>query len=197
MGEIIKLFEIDFKTLFTNFFIIIFAIVAIATILNKFFLMIKKPMKWFRVQSDDHKVLEESIKNVESLHRMLEDAMELIVDIQREMKQLYKDVSNDREQVSNLQKEVIEFIDATKEADKIRDENINNLTVANKELLADKINQKYKSYISKGGIPQDEYDDFVNLHRAYKKCHGSNSGDARFNYCIEHLEIIPSCTVVN
>lgn len=197
MGEIIKLFEIDFKTLFTNFFIIIFAIVAIATILNKFFLMIKKPMKWFRVQSDDHKVLEESIKNVESLHRMLEDAMELIVDIQREMKQLYKDVSNDREQVSNLQKEVIEFMDATKEADKIRDENINNLTVANKELLADKINQKYKSYISKGGIPQDEYDDFVNLHRAYKKCHGSNSGDARFNYCIEHLEIIPSCTVVN
>ena len=197
MGEITKLFEIDFKTLFTNFFIIMFAIVAIATVLNKFFLMIKKPMKWFRVQSDDHKVLEESIKNVESLHRMLEDAMELIVDIQSEMKQLYKDVSNDREQVSNLQKEVIGFIDAIKEADKTRDENINNLTVANKELLADKINQKYKSYISKGGIPQDEYDDFVNLHRAYKKCHGNSTGDAKFNYCIEHLEIIPSRTVMN
>lgn len=60
-----------------------------------------------------------------------------------------------------------------------------------KESLADKINQKYKHYIAINGIPEDEVDEFVSLHQAYNGVGGNHHGDAKFNYCMEHLPIIP------
>lgn len=65
------------------------------------------------------------------------------------------------------------------------------LTAAQREILADKINQKYKLYISIKGIPEDEVDEFTNLHIAYKGCGGNHSGDAKYEYCINHLPVIP------
>jgi hypothetical protein len=70
-------------------------------------------------------------------------------------------------------------------------EKINSLIEAQKEMLAEKINEKYKYYLSIKGIPEDEYDEFVSLHTAYKGVGGNHHGDAKFNYCIEHLPIIP------
>ena len=72
-----------------------------------------------------------------------------------------------------------------------RDVQINSLIIANKEMLAEKINEKYKYYISIGGIPEDEYDEFVSLHAAYNGVGGNHHRDAKFQYCIEHLPIIP------
>ena len=66
-----------------------------------------------------------------------------------------------------------------------------NVIWAQKESLADRINQKYKHYLSIGGIPEDEVDEFVSLHSAYKAIGGNHHGDAKFNYCMEHLPIIP------
>ena len=57
--------------------------------------------------------------------------------------------------------------------------------------IIEKINQKYKHYLSIKGIPEDEVDEFVSLHSAYKKIGGNHHGDAKFNYCMEHLPIIP------
>ncbi len=68
---------------------------------------------------------------------------------------------------------------------------IDSLIVANKEMLAEKINEKYKYYISIKGIPEDEYDEFVALHSAYNGVGGNHHGDAKFNYCMEHLTVIP------
>ena len=56
---------------------------------------------------------------------------------------------------------------------------------------ADKINEKYKCYISIKGIPEDEVDEFTNLHTAYKGVGGNHSGDAKYEYCMNHLEVIP------
>ena len=58
-------------------------------------------------------------------------------------------------------------------------------------MLAEKINEKYKYYISIKGIPEDEYDEFVSLHKAYNGVGGNHHGDAKFQYCIDHLPIIP------
>lgn len=91
---------------------------------------------------------------------------------------------NDRKQSFEIQKELKDSIFK-------RDAEIEALVVANKEMLAEKINEKYKYYISIGGIPEDEYDEFVNLHAAYKGVGGNSHGDAKFEYCIEHLPIIP------
>lgn len=91
---------------------------------------------------------------------------------------------NDRKQSLEIQKEL-------KESIAIRDAQIESLVVANKEMLAEKINEKYKYYISINGIPEDEYDEFVSLHKAYKGLGGNSHGDAKFQYCMEHLSIIP------
>lgn len=64
--------------------------------------------------------------------------------------------------------------------------------MASRASLGDKINQKYKHYLEIGGIPEDEYDEFDNLHTAYNKVGGNHTGDAKFNYCIHNLPILPA-----
>lgn len=91
---------------------------------------------------------------------------------------------NDRQQSLEIQKELKDSINA-------RDAQIESLVTANKEMLAEKINEKYKYYISIKGIPEDEYDEFVSLHNAYNGVGGNHHGDAKFQYCIDHLPIIP------
>ena len=91
---------------------------------------------------------------------------------------------NDRKQSLEIQKELKDSIAA-------RDVQIEALVVANKEMLAEKINEKYKYYISIKGIPEDEYDEFVSMHKAYNGVGGNHHGDAKFQYCIDHLPIIP------
>lgn len=104
--------------------------------------------------------------------------------IHDEMKEFTNNRNNDRIQSIEIQKELKDSISA-------RDVQINSLVVANKEMLAEKINEKYKYYISIGGIPEDEYDEFVSMHKAYKGLGGNHHGDAKFQYCIDHLTIIP------
>lgn len=70
-------------------------------------------------------------------------------------------------------------------------EQFDSLLLANRELLAEKINERYKYYISIRGIPEDEVDEFTNLHAAYKGCGGNHSGDAKYEYVMEHLPVIP------
>ena len=92
--------------------------------------------------------------------------------------------ADDRRQSLEIQKELKDSISC-------RDAQIESLIIAEKELLAEKINEKYKYYISIGGIPSDEYDEFVSMHAAYKGVGGNSHGDAKFEYCMEHLPVIP------
>ena len=87
---------------------------------------------------------------------------------------------------------MLNSIEAIAGTNATRDDQIKNLMTANKELLADRINQKYKYYISIGGIPEDEYDEFVALHKAYNGLGGNHHGDSKFEYCMNHLKVIPT-----
>ncbi len=105
---------------------------------------------------------------------------------------------HDREQSFKIQEELNGAITGIKDVlseltqlNATKDKQINNLIVAQKEMLAEKINEKYKYYLSIGGIPEDEYDEFVSLHSAYKGVGGNHHGDAKFEYCINHLPVIP------
>ena len=71
---------------------------------------------------------------------------------------------------------------------------IDNITVATREELGDKINLKFKRYFELGYIPSDEFDEFVNLHNAYKLVGGNHSGDAKYNKCITSLKVIDDST---
>lgn len=91
--------------------------------------------------------------------------------------------------LSNTANQICAFVVVNKQ-DEDREQSIS-LRLANKELLADRINQKYKHYIGLNGIPADEIDEFTNLHFAYKALGGNHSGDAKYHYVMEHLPVIP------
>lgn len=120
----------------------------------------------------------------DSLNSYMEESRKDRKALHDEMTRYSDNRVNDRKQSLQIQKELKDSISA-------RDIQINSLIVANKEMLAEKINEKYKYYISINGIPEDEYDEFVSLHSAYNGVGGNHHGDAKFQYCIEHLPIIP------
>jgi septal ring factor EnvC (AmiA/AmiB activator) len=94
------------------------------------------------------------------------------------------------EESKKIRKELTDTIKELADDNQKKCEQIGSLIVANKEMLAEKINEKYKYYISIGGIPEDEYDEFVALHKAYNGVGGNHHGDAKFEYCMEHLPMI-------
>ena len=108
---------------------------------------------------------------------------------------------HDREQSFEIQKKLTESmgkladaIGRIEEFNSVKEKQLDNLIESQKDILAEKINEKYKYYLSIDGIPEDEYDEFVSLHEAYKSTGGNHHGDAKFNYCIKHLKVIPVIT---
>ena len=134
------------------------------------------------------KLQDRHMKDEEEFRKNLNDYMQ---ESRQDRKALHDEMTNfannrvsDRQQSLEIQKELKDSIAA-------RDVQIESLIVANKEMLAEEINKKYKHYISIKGIPEDEYDEFVSLHKAYNGVGGNHHGDAKFQYCIDHLPIIP------
>lgn len=125
---------------------------------------------------------EQEFKN--NLNNYMEESRKDRKALHDEMTKFTNNRVDDRKQSLEIQKELKDSISA-------RDEQINSLIAANKEMLAEKINEKYKHYISIGGIPEDEYDEFVGMHNAYNGVGGNSHGDAKFKYCMEHLPVIP------
>ena len=120
----------------------------------------------------------------ENLNNYIEESRKDRKTLHDEMTKFANNRVDDRQQSLEIQKELKDSISA-------RDVQIESLIVANKEMLAEEINKKYKHYISIGGIPEDEYDEFTSLHDAYNGVGGNHHGDAKFQYCINHLPIIP------
>lgn len=134
------------------------------------------------------KLQKRHIKDEEEFRNNLNTYME---ESRRDSKALHDEMTkfadnriSDRKQSLEIQKELKDSISA-------RDEQVSSLVIAQKEMLAEKINEKYKYYIGIKGIPEDEYDEFVSLHKAYNGLGGNHHGDAKFQYCIDHLPIIP------
>lgn len=169
--------------------------------------------KWMRKKKDEHNLLvktsenlkrlqenhEESVKqsiihdNIikEDLMTFMSNMKESIVETQKEIKQFAENRLHDREQSMLIQKSLTDSIKSIVDRNTTKDKQIDDLMIAQKEILADKINEKYKYYISIKGIPEDEVDEFTNLHAAYKGVGGNHSGDAKYEYCINHLSVIP------
>ena len=78
---------------------------------------------------------------------------------------------HDRQQSFDIQKDLLERLDA--------------LRVANVAVLGDRINQKYKYYLQIKGIPEDEFDEFVQLHDAYKSVGGNHGNDEKFEKAMQ------------
>lgn len=151
-----------------------------------------KKMKEAREQSELLNVTVASLKALEAKHNKDESALEKRLKCQEESNREHWEISKQiRQELADSIKTLANTIKEVADDNQIKGNQINSLIVADKEMLAEKINEKYKYYISINGIPEDEYDEFVSLHKAYNGVGGNSHGDAKFEYCMEHLPIIP------
>lgn len=213
MEQIKNLVELDFASLFVSVFIILIGIKSIVTIFEWVIEKLGLETKWMRKRREERELLIQTSKNLarlqekhaedvkqsiihdnrikEELTIFMGDMKHSITETQKEIKLFSKNRINDRKQSLQIQKELTESIKSIVVRNSEKDLQIDNLMVAQREVLADKINEKYKYYISINGIPEDEVDEFTNLHSAYKGVGGNHSGDAKFEYCMNHLSVIP------
>lgn len=206
ISNITALKDVDFFGWICVLFLLLAAIVYGAELIGKFFNMIGKPLKWKKNRETDHDLIlknSEAIKELAELHKkdadtvtehekkLSDDLSTFMIEVRSDIKQFADNRVHDREKSFEIQKELKDSISVIVEKNVIRDTQINSLIIAQKEMMAEKINSKYKYYLSIGGIPEDEYDEFVSLHAGYKAVGGNSHGDAKFEYCINHLPVIP------
>lgn len=206
MDELIQTLNMDFTQLFINIVIILVAIVFVVNIIEKASVIIGKPFKWIKKNDDDHQILMDAIATMKSMQEThasdkkevndkndkLEQVLsDFMAEVKNDIKQFNDNRIHDRKQSFEIQKQLSDSIQKVVDNNKVRDDQIGALMMANKEILAEKINAKYKEYIALGGIPADEYDEFVSMHKAYNGVGGNHHGDAKYEYCINHLKVIP------
>lgn len=213
MDEILELTKIDFSYVFISVFVILIGVKAIISLFEWVIEKLGIETKWMRKKREDHELLIQTTKNLSELqerHRedveqsiahdkrikdelstFMSEMRESISITQNEIKTFSENRVHDRQQSFQIQKELTDSIKNIADSNSAKDKQIDNLMLAQREVLADKINSKYKYYISIKGIPEDEVDEFTNLHTAYKGCGGNHSGDAKYEYCMNHLPVIP------
>lgn len=93
----------------------------------------------------------------------------------------------DIKELKNATKEQYEMLESQKVNRSILDshsDQLQKLMDANREMLADRINVRYKEYFKQGFIPSDELDEFIKLHSVYNGVGGNHTGDAKFKKCM-------------
>lgn len=95
-----------------------------------------------------------------------------------------KSKNTDHDLILKLVKDFNEFKESQDKRNKA-------VTEAQMESMCDRIEQKCKNYIELNGIPEDEYDSFVRMFKAYQGIGGNHGAEAKYNYCINNLKIIP------
>ena len=207
MNNLTFLQEIDIL----GWFIITVGIVGAGVFLYKLFVKdIIQEHGWettkMRQRREDHEMIRanaQAKKDLAEIHKrdneisnehdekLREDFMNFMDEMKYKIEQIAYDRINDREKSREIRADLAGSIRIIAEDNEKKGAQIDALMLAQREVLADRINRKYKEYISLKGIPEDEYDEFVNMHSAYKGCGGNSSGDAKFEYCINHLPVLP------
>lgn len=213
MSEIIELTKINFSSVFVAVFVILIGIKAIVSLFEWVVEKLGLETKWMRDKKEHHNLLiqtsndlaelkkqrshdveesDEHDKDIkEEMHIFMLEIKDSVTETQKQMQQFVENRIHDREQSKMIQKELTDSIKEVVASNSARDAQINNLIVAQREVLADKINDKYKYYISINGIPEDEVEEFTAYHQAYQRCGGNHLGDAKYEYCMNHLPVIP------
>ncbi len=213
MEQITALTTVNYSSLFISAFTVLIGLKVVLSTFEWVMIKLGLETKWMRRKREEHELLIQTSKGLAKLQkkheedikqsilhdsRIKKELSEFMIDIkntvsetQNDIKQFEENRLHDREQSLQIQRELSESIKEIIETNSDKDRQIDNLMIAQKEVLADKINDKYKYYISIKGVPEDEVDEFTNLHEAYKSVGGNHSGDAKYEYCISHLPVIP------
>lgn len=171
MNYIAELKNLSLIGVVIGFFIIIESIKYVWTAIEWIIKKTGIEFKWKKQKEMDHQKLEKVSEDFAAQGMSLS---ETVNKINTSLDAITNKVNSMQIQLVRLENE----IDATK--------------FASQSNLGDKINSKYKRYINLGGIPEDELEEFEQLHKAYKGVGGNHSGDEKYKYCIDKLPLIPS-----
>ena len=214
MEPIREFFGIDWKAFGITIFVALLGFQAIIQVLHWFLCdFLGLETKAMREKKEEHELLMDTAKELqnlskqhsedekqsikhdqkiqENLDQRMEEIRKAIADTQNIVNTYSENRINDRKQSLQIQQELKDNISQIVKSDEEEQEQIKNLIHAQKESLADRINQKYKFYLSNNGIPEDEVEEFISIHAAYNAIGGNHTGDAKFNYCMEHLPVLP------
>lgn len=140
--DIQQLQDLNYWNIFIGLIIILAAIVGLYTLIEKICGIFGKPMKWIKINNQDHIQIEK---------------------------------------INLRQDDIMQKIDA--------------LVNATMETMCDRIEQRCKYYINDlHGIPEDEVSSFTSMFNAYKAIGGNHGAEAKYNYCINNLPLIPIST---
>lgn len=202
MENIENMLNINYQDLFITIFIILFAVVSIVKIIEEISKIIGKPVKWIKKKEADHNLLLKTTNDLNELKKRHYDDFNNLSDFFNEFKEFVEKTQSqiehigqnrihDREQSFKIQKELTNNIKAIFDNGIKRDEQINNLINGTKELLGDKIDQKFSRYISLGGIPENEVDELDSMYSAYEKTGGNSTRKHKYEYIKHNMPVMP------
>lgn len=143
-------------------------------------------MKAFRDKQDEN--VKQSIEHDERIRNdltvFISEMRDAIESLTNQMNQYSENRIHDREQSREIQQQLNERSDD-------RDKKIEALMLGNMELLGDKIDQRFSKYVSLGGIPENEVEEFDGIFVAYKALNGNHKREEKYKYVKNHMKVIP------
>ena len=206
MSAITELTKIDYFQLFIIVCTIMFGVKAVWSLFEWFVEKFGLETKAMRRRREDHNTLLQTVQNLallqekhENDNKELKECLsEFITETRNGLDELrLKDIQysenrvHDREQSINIQHDLVESIKAVADGQLLRDEQIVAVMDGVKELLGDKIDQKYSRFVSLGCVPENEIDDFDHLFNSYSKCNGNGNRKNKYEYVKNHLPVMP------
>lgn len=157
MNEILELFKQDYVALIMTLLVIMVGVTSIVSIIEKFSLIINRPVRWLKNRNDDHELLLKTVNDLAELHNKHEE----------DTKQSIRHDEMIREDFKTLNATVNEII--------IRlDVMQNKIDATEMAKLKDKIVSYYRKYSELGEWERFEHDVFWSLYDSYIN-HGGNS----------------------
>lgn len=196
MDAIRPIMEIDYVKLITQLCLIIIGLNYFIPICKNLFCKVLGIETKFQREKKEQKILlQETIDKVTELNNKFNEASNNTDNLFED--KLVKFYTPYREQSIGIQKDLKESIDFLAKSDSTRSTQIESLMVGTKELLGDKIDQKYEKYIRLNGIPSDEVDEFNSVYEAYRGLNGNHNREKKYEYVMNNLPIIPVTTLYN
>lgn len=196
MENIMPIMEIDYVKLITQLCLIIIGLNYFIPICKNFFCKILGIETKFQREKREQKILlQETVDKVTELSDKFYEASNNNDKLFEE--KLVKFYTPYRKQSMGIQEDLKNSIELLTKADISRSSQIESLMVGTKELLGDKIDQKYTKYIRLNGIPSDEIDEFNSVYDAYRGLHGNHNREKKYEYVMNNLQILPVETLYN
>lgn len=174
MEIVTELFKQDFPSLFVGFFLILSSIIAIYEIIGKFSKIIGKPVKWVSEKENDHKLLLQTVKKVETLQKEQNESVKQSIRhdemIRTDLKKLTeifvdKQINDYRWEIINFSNKVANNERCNKDSykhclatyekyEKLLDEN--DMENGEVEISIEIVNESYKDKLKKGFDERNE-----------------------------------------